>query len=533
MKSTVAIYMLSLYPGNQETKLKRDMERLETEKRLFDAAFKGNVGILLQLLEKDKQILDKVSLNCNNNYTPLHIATIKGHEEFVKAILAQNPALSAEIDSRKKSSPLHLASEMGHLKIVEAILHANPDMCFVFDRDGRNPFHIAAIKGKIEVLGMLIGARPFAAREKTKRGETVLNLCVKFDQLEALKILVEAMDDDEFLNQKDDDGLNILHLAVISKKIEIIQYLFTTKIDINAKNANGHTAMDIVPQNPRERQQEIENSLRQAGALKAEEITESHCTNNPGSTRANIFPAPLHIVSADYLPPESHSQMPNNILPADNVTSPINPSPKTQGVNQRSNFRWLEQKNKALMVVASLIATMAFQAGLSPPGGVWQDDFQTDGQGNPVPNPHNAGESVMAYHHLHYYKFFLRFNTTALVSSLGIILLLISELPFKHEIFMWILVAVMWLTATSIALTYGISIAFVTPKSDKEQLGHVIEVAVSTWCIVITVILLVKAAYSLHKWWKGGGKLCWPRRSQNSRLENRGNQLSRASTSFI
>lgn len=45
------------------------------------------------------------------------------------------------------------------------------------------------------------------------------------------------------------------------------------------------------------------------------------------------------------------------------------------------------------MVVASLIATMAFQAGLNPPGGVWEET-KLNNQGILL---HKAGEAVMAY----------------------------------------------------------------------------------------------------------------------------------------
>ena len=52
---------------------------------------------------------------------------------------------------------------------------------------------------------------------------------------------------------------------------QIIKYLLTTKIDINSKNAKGHTALNVVPQNPNDSQKEIENSLRPAVALMADD----------------------------------------------------------------------------------------------------------------------------------------------------------------------------------------------------------------------------------------------------------------------
>ena len=54
-----------------------------------------------------------------------------------------------------------------------------------------------------------------------QRGETILHLCVRHNQLEALKFLVETMDEhNEVVNAKDDNGFTILHLAVADKQIE-------------------------------------------------------------------------------------------------------------------------------------------------------------------------------------------------------------------------------------------------------------------------------------------------------------------------
>ncbi|KAF8401048.1 hypothetical protein HHK36_014351 [Tetracentron sinense] len=59
-----------------------------------------------------------------------------------------------------------------------------------------------------------------------------------------------------------------------------------------------------------------------------------------------------------------------------------------------SHEAWLKKKRNSLMVVASLIVTMAFQAGVNPRGGVWQDDAPSDEYKRN--SGHIAGFSVMA-----------------------------------------------------------------------------------------------------------------------------------------
>ncbi|CAL5355442.1 unnamed protein product [Camellia sinensis] len=125
---------------------------------------------------------------------------------------------------------------------------------------------------------------------------------------------------------------------------------------------------------------------------------------------------------------------------------------------------------------------------MSPPSGVWHNS-----------EGHRAGEAVMAYNYPDSYPYFIRAGTVGFVASLSTILLLISGLSFKRRIFMWILAAIMWLTITSMAVTYAISIVVITPKIDREPLSHTITVAIILWCGVMAILLLLHTAHLVKK----------------------------------
>ncbi|XP_021739465.1 ankyrin repeat-containing protein BDA1-like [Chenopodium quinoa] len=191
--------------------------------RLYDAALKGDVPSLLELLGEDPLILDRCIIGKSGSFmqSPLHVAVNFGHVNFTKKIIEKKPKLVEVVDQLKRSSPLHIACAEGYLQIVEDLLVVNPNMCFIHDRDGKTPVHVAAMNGQIEVLRTLLKLEPQAAWERTIGDETVLHLCVKHKQPKVLKFLVETMDDGELLNLDDALGNTVLHLAVAAKQSEV------------------------------------------------------------------------------------------------------------------------------------------------------------------------------------------------------------------------------------------------------------------------------------------------------------------------
>ncbi|PSS11748.1 Ankyrin repeat-containing protein [Actinidia chinensis var. chinensis] len=412
-----------------------------------------------------------------------------------------------------------------------ALVSAKPDMCLARDRDGLNPLHLAAKKGMLDVLKELVRIRPDAARASVDQGGTVLHLCVKHFQIEALKLLMKAVNDKGFINAGDAYGNTILHLAVGDKQTETVKYLLMSgKIDVNAKNANGYTALDVLAQSRRDVQDwDIGNSLQEAGALKSSAIPSS-CNANRSERPRGMPPvvhdqimllstqernSPNHMVVHDgamQLPTNgSNLQIPSFLCGGG---SPQIDTQRDKSKNNLNQGEWLAKKRDALMVVASLLASMAFQAGVNPPGGVWQENSTTG------PGPHRAGEAVVAYNYPETYKYYLRANTISFVASLSTLLLLISGLPFRRKTFMWMLMVIMWLSITSMAFTYSYSIVAITPKKDRGPLRRTMYVAVPVWCGVMGLLLLGHTMRLTGRWLKHEGKSCLKHGATNDGNQN-------------
>ncbi|KAG1353968.1 Ankyrin repeat [Cocos nucifera] len=190
------------------------------EARLEEAFLDGDLGALLQLLQEDSLLLDRLSATPHTSNNILHTPALLGHTDFASEILRRRPKLAQDLNEQG-FSPLHLASANDHLLVVKELLKVGSDLCLIRDKDGFMPIHTAVIKGKICIVKELIDACPETAKAKTCQGETIAHLAVRSNHFKMVEFLVDKLgSNEELLNSKDEKGNTILHLAVARKQLE-------------------------------------------------------------------------------------------------------------------------------------------------------------------------------------------------------------------------------------------------------------------------------------------------------------------------
>ncbi|KAI3959413.1 hypothetical protein MKW98_019003 [Papaver atlanticum] len=295
---------------------------------------KLNVYCQIMFSDEDSCLksLDEISTSfCR---TPLHISAMCSDITFAAKILGKRCDLALKTDSQG-FTPLHLASTRTSHRMVKLLVEVNSDACMYQDQYGRTPLYLAAMNDQIRIMEVLLGNRPEAIHLRHDRDENILHFCVKHNKLKSLKFLVEflvgaqpANRNDISVNSKDNGGNTILHLAAEMKKFKILNYLLeckTLRIEINAVNNKNVKALDMLSQTERD---------------------------------------DLEFGFYDYLGRAKKL--------------------KKEALSRDNDGEWMKERVNALLVVATLIAGIAFQAVINPPGGVWQDDTKVDSGTDPI-----------------------------------------------------------------------------------------------------------------------------------------------------
>lgn len=194
------------------------------------ACYANNINCIKYILGRNVRI-------CNKNYL-LHNMCSNSKTEIIKLLIQSNIDIN-EIDNRGKSV-LHYTRNMD---IAKLLLDANINVLnldFII-----TPIEYVITTNNINILRLYLEyMRNRGDMETIIKSKQIryMQCAIRYGNIDIFKLLIEY---DFSIHNIDKRYGSYLHTAVINSKFNIIDYLINSGININIKDINGYTALDI------------------------------------------------------------------------------------------------------------------------------------------------------------------------------------------------------------------------------------------------------------------------------------------------
>uniref|UniRef100_A0A2K5KS21 Retinoic acid induced 14 n=2 Tax=Cercocebus atys TaxID=9531 RepID=A0A2K5KS21_CERAT len=173
----------------------------------------------------------------NKNDDRLLQAVENGDAEKVASLLGKKGASATKHDSEGKTA-FHLAAAKGHVECLRVMVTHGVDVT-AQDTTGHSALHLAAKNSHHECIRKLLQSK-CPAESVDSSGKTALHYAAAQGCLQAVQILCEHKSP---INLKDLDGNIPLLLAVQNGHSEICHFLLDHGADVNSRNKSGRTAL--------------------------------------------------------------------------------------------------------------------------------------------------------------------------------------------------------------------------------------------------------------------------------------------------
>uniref|UniRef100_A0AAA9RYD3 Retinoic acid induced 14 n=1 Tax=Bos taurus TaxID=9913 RepID=A0AAA9RYD3_BOVIN len=173
----------------------------------------------------------------NKNDDRLLQAVENGDAEKVASLLGKKGASATKHDSEGKTA-FHLAATKGHVECLRVMVTHGVDVT-AQDTAGHSALHLAAKNSHHECVKKLLQSK-CPAESIDSSGKTALHYAAAQGCLQAVQVLCEHRSP---INLKDLDGNIPLLLAVQNGHSEVCRFLLDHGADVNSRDKNGRTAL--------------------------------------------------------------------------------------------------------------------------------------------------------------------------------------------------------------------------------------------------------------------------------------------------
>ncbi|VYS61722.1 unnamed protein product [Arabidopsis thaliana] len=294
---------------------------------LFTAIIAGSLTLVEAMMYVPGQTCNLAS-KLEGRKSLVHAALKAKNSDILDVILSEDPSLVNERDEEGRTC-LSVAAYVGYYKGVVNLLHRSTSNVFECDDDGSYPIHMAVEKGRVKIFLKLLKCCPDSQYLLNKQGQNILHIAAKSGKTGTYLLqVIKAYDliKNDLIMEQDVDGNTPLHLATLTWRPRTVNILnkFTLGNHLHIRNKDGLSALDIAESN------------LQSNYVFRERMTLMVllCTCSPRGFK---------------------------MIPTSGITLKSR-SEKVAGNKYKDSIN-------VLLLVATLVATVAFAAGIAIPGG--------------------------------------------------------------------------------------------------------------------------------------------------------------------